>query len=151
MSSTGRKEEFLSGSFACLGTFFICARALLSAGGALLAFRCGRVFPPASRPRLGSTKFVPVEVYVSQGGWGQAVKGLGEEETDGVAAAVASSQMMNAIVTLAGGRCLCRYHSSFGMRLVWSRAVMRVPSFCGLVALGVDPIGWCSPRYRAVL
>ena len=56
MSSTGRKEEFLSGSFACLGTFLICARALLSAGGALLAFRCGRLFPPASRPRLGSKK-----------------------------------------------------------------------------------------------
>ena len=53
MLSTGRKEEFLSGSFACRGTFLICARALLSAGGALLAFRCGRVFPPVSRPRLG--------------------------------------------------------------------------------------------------
>ena len=38
----------------------MCARALLSAGGALLAFRCGRLFPAASRPRLGSNKYVPV-------------------------------------------------------------------------------------------
>ena len=38
----------------------IYARVLLSAGGALLAFRCGRVFPPASRPRLGSPRFVTV-------------------------------------------------------------------------------------------
>ena len=63
MLSTGRKEEFLSGSFACRGTFLICARALLSAGGALLAFRCGRVFPPVSRPRV-EVKKLPVFVCV---------------------------------------------------------------------------------------
>ena len=81
MSSTGRKEEFLSGSFACRGTFLICARALLSAGGALLAFRCGRLFPPASRPRLGSKKlpsFVCVLALLGKGlGRGRGAFGRG--------------------------------------------------------------------------
>lgn len=38
-----------------------CARALLSAAGALLAFRCGRLFPAASGARFGSPK---VSVFV---------------------------------------------------------------------------------------
>lgn len=116
----------VAGSLACRGLSFVGARGLLSAGGALLAFRCGRMIPPAAPPCVEVGKFVGVWVFASQGGGRQAVKERVLHGSDGVAAAVASSQMMNDIETWAERRCFCRCHSSFGMRLRRSVGVVYV-------------------------
>lgn len=94
----------VAGSLACRGLSFVGARGLLSVGGALLAFRCGRINPPAAPPCVGVERFVDAWVFASQGGGRQTVEELGVHGCDGVTAVVTSSQMMNAIVASAERR-----------------------------------------------